>query len=124
MLSFRSIFIAAAAFATIASAIPAAPPTPNIPGVPGSAGDARALDLVGGLGGLLHLDGGIDVSLGGPHGLGGATRPATLAGLPTKGSSTSPGDIFKTCSDGIELIVVKIGQYHISIILVFNLNDI
>ena len=31
---FRSIFIAAAAFSTIASATPTAPPTPNILGVP------------------------------------------------------------------------------------------
>ena len=127
MLSFRSILVAAATFASIASAIP----TPDVSGslngvsvaVAGFSGSLSG--AAGGLGELRrshedvaaapdsqptkrilglnlgHILHGLD-----PRGV----APATPAGLPTKrGQPSSPGDIFKTCSDGVELVVVKIG---------------
>ena len=131
MLSFRPILVAAVALAAVASAIPAPPPPPtlNTRDVLGS--------LVGTVSGLSgSLDGvtvglkrspedvvpaglptkrilGIDLShilhgLGLGHGLDGVTS----AGSPNKrGQPSSPGDIFKACSDGVELIVVKIGRF-------------
>ena len=124
MLSFRSILLAATAFATISSAIPTAPLMHNIPGVP-SAPSGDLDDLFGGLG----SGGGIVADIGELlAGVSGSdiiqTSRAAPAGLPTKRGTTSVGDIFKICSDGVELIVAKIGQYLSSIILVFKLNDI
>ena len=96
------------------AAILTAPPTSNIFGATGGGG--------GVCGGLGHSLGGGSFlnSLPGSHGrllgLGGiGRRPATPTGLLTKRSPTSPGDVFKTCSDGVELVVVKIGQPHIFI---------
>ena len=135
MLSLRFISIAAAAaFATITSAIPTAPPTPSVPSSAGGGGVANArrfsvAQVGAGLG--VKLAGGKTVAGGaiGAYGAilgskllsggvkGGVTRPVASAPpqadlVPTKRGPTSPGDIFKTCSDGVELVVVKIGQYH------------
>ena len=120
MFSFRPILLAAAAFATITSAILAAPP----------AGEALKIVTVPGgavLGGVAGAAGAAGKLLGGVLGSE-ITRPrrAVHADLPTKPGITSASDIFKTCSDGVELIVVKIGQYRTSsiIMLIFGLNDI
>ena len=138
MLSLRFISIAAAAaFATITSAIPTAPPTPSDPSsAGGGVANARRFSVAqvgAGLG--VKLAGGKTVAGGaiGAYGAilgskllsggvkGGITRPAVAGAppqaasadlVPTKRGPTSPGDIFKTCSDGVELVVVKIGQYH------------
>lgn len=109
MFSFRSIFIAATAFATIASGIPTAPLTPNVLDVRGIRGGVCSGFHGGAVGAssLAGLGGGLG-SLGSL--LGGLLNPVSHTGS-TKRGSTSPGDIFKTCSDGVELIVVKIGQY-------------
>ena len=99
MLSFRSILLAVAAFATVASAIPT-------PGTTGITND------VGGL-----TSGGL--TSGSP-----AVVPAApaLPGAPSKRGQPSGGDIIKKCHDDIAVLVVKIRQYPIHLILVFNLN--
>ena len=122
MPSFRSILLAATAFVSISSAIPTARPMPNIPGVP--SGDPDSIIASGDLGAGAGAGFGelLGVVLGSDSNS--DVVQASHAGLPTKRGTTSVGDIFKACSDGVELIAVKIGQYRSSIILVFKLNDI
>ena len=117
MLSFCSIILlAAATFATIASAIPAAPPSHNTITRDDGVGDLldlslRDLDLEG------YRDYIIDIDISIPHVKKYVTNrnlriagPAMIA-LTKRGRQKSPGDVFKTCSDGVEDIVHKIGQY-------------
>ena len=91
MLSFRSILLAAAAFATVASAIPA-PQLGNLPAAP-------AVPDVGSLGNGLPLVG----TLGGN-----AASP-----LNTRGGQPSCADLFQSCHNQIAPIIVKIGKYRI-----------
>ena len=117
MLSFRSFFIAAAAFATLTSASP----TAGSVSVPNT---ARGL----GLGGLLgHSGGGVCSNVCGTYsgygsgsfglGLGdnllaGVLQRDVLDDSPTKREDALyTGDIIKTLYDGIKLIIVKIGQF-------------
>jgi hypothetical protein len=126
MLSLRSIFIAAAAFATIASAVPTTPSAADILGVPNA---ARGLSLLGGGGGHAggsNVCGGVCGGGGrigrlaglnlGDSLLGGVLRPA---GLPIKRDSTSPGDILKTLLEDVKVIVVQIGQLIFLIYFLF-----
>jgi len=95
MLSFRSILITVATFATLTSAIATLPPI-NIRG--GNGG-----------GGVVQVDsGGIQDGmnfLGGHTGGAGAGGPDTRLPTTNRGQSASPADILKTCSDGVELVV-------------------
>jgi len=99
MLSFRSILITVATFATIASAIAILPPI-NIRGGNGGGGGVVQVDSGGIQDGMNFLGG----HTGGAGAAGADTR------LPTtnRGQAASPADILKTCSDGVELVVVKI----------------
>lgn len=112
MLSFRSIFIAAAAFVTIASGIPTASPTPHVLSAGAAAGVRGGGGANGGVrGGASGGLGGLGSGLGGIGNLlGGLLKPVSGV-ISTKRGPTSPGDIFKTCFDGVELVVVKIGHY-------------
>lgn len=98
MFCLRSIFVAAAAFATVASAIPTAPSSIGDASTPNAERDlAKLLRTkwpVHGLAGDLDHHGFFDNL---------ALVPARLPIKP------SPGDILQTCSDGVELIIVKIG---------------
>lgn len=122
MLSFRSIFVAATAFATITSAIPSLFPSSHVLGVPGGAHAAHGVSV----GGSCRVRGGGGVQCGIGNIFNSFVRPTSHRSSPTKRGPTlaSPGDIFKTCSDGVKRVVVKIGQYHISILFCyFNLNS-
>jgi len=90
MLSFRSLFIAAAAFATLASAIPT-----NA----GPLGVADGLTTGSGLTDIIPVGGS-----------GAAPNVAGLAGgLPKRGGEKVPvGDLFQSCHDKIEPIFIKI----------------
>lgn len=137
MLSFRSFFIAAAAFATLASASPTAN---NPSGAPNNA--ARGLISIGGLfsGSVGHSGGGVcsnvcggfvsGYSLGGLNNfLGGVLHsrddvpvdsfmvPGDLHTIKRE-DPPSTGDIIKTLYDGVKLIIVKIGQF-LSFIIYF-----
>jgi hypothetical protein len=104
MFSFRSIPIAVATFATITSAIPTASPTLNIRNngggfqisgveVSGSSG----VQVMGGVQEFLVIGGAADVP-----------GAASDADLPINGCQASPAEIFKTCSDAVELVVVDV----------------
>ena len=82
MFSFRSILLAAAAFATLTSAIPA-PQLPNV------AGASNIANVVGGI-----VPG----------------NPLNGVGAPVKRGPLSFGDHFSDCHDKIELIVIEIGK--------------
>jgi len=86
MLSFRSIFLAAAAFATVASAIP----TPGVPGLP---------DVLGGLGS------GSLVPAGAPAA---PVRRDDDHPHHYEEGHGSPGDVFKKCHESIKPIVVEL----------------
>jgi len=91
MLSFRSLFLAAAAFATLASAIPTASGPLDI---------AEGLTNGGGLSNIAPLAGGAAPGI--PNLAGG--------GLPAKrgGEKAPAGDYIRSCHDQIEPIVIKI----------------
>ena len=139
MLSFRSFFIAAAAFATLASASPTAN---NPSGAPNNA--ARGLISIGGLfsGSVGHSGGSVcsnvcggfvsGYSLGGLNNfLGGVLHsrddvpvdsfmvPGDLHTIKRE-DPPSTGDIIKTLYDGVKLIIVKIGQFLSFIIYFFK----
>ena len=85
---FRSIFLAVAAFATVASAVP----TPSPQGIPALGGI-----LSGGAGGTTN-------SIGG-------SGDGTSSGseiLPLPRGQYNPSDSFKNCHEGLLAVVVKI----------------
>lgn len=108
MLSFRSILIAPIAFAAITSAIPThSDPIVNNKIVNVVIGDHTYSTLV-------SASGEFDNAIPSLEDLDPAATSAS--GLPNKrGQPSSLGDILQTCYDAVELVVLKIGQYHISI---------
>jgi len=108
MLSFRSILLAAAAFATIASAIPTSDTVT-------SGGPTNALRGFGLSGVLSSIFGGTDSGSGDGGGYGGGLPYSPydgavpeLSGAPVKRGDYSCGDIIKKCHDDIAVIVLKI----------------
>lgn len=111
MLSFRSILLAAAAFATVASAIPTpAGPLDGVPGVSGITGGGGPLAVADSVTGAIGGLGGLGGALGGA----GSVVPAGLR----RGEHHSPKEVFEKCHDGMAGLVVELSRYHFSIYLV------
>ena len=97
MFSFRSILVAAAAFATIVSAVP----TPEV--------GSGLVQRTPGLPGLSNLPVGGGLPVGNLPALGGDSTPAKRGG-----SGPNCYERIKKCHDDISVIVIKIGESWIS----------